>query len=74
VKRIPLQGFQEGEIAQLANQVDLLTSLSHPRIIKYKGVTRHHDALNIILESVSYLFARDSITYAAISGMRGTAL
>ncbi|TCD71833.1 hypothetical protein EIP91_003176 [Steccherinum ochraceum] len=50
VKRIRLEGLKEEEIAQLMNEVDLVKSLSHPSIVKYEGMCRDENTLNIILE------------------------
>ena len=54
VKRIRLEGLKEEEIAQLMKEVDLVKSLSHPSIVKYEGMARDDDTLNIVLE---YVFA-----------------
>ncbi|KAF9223995.1 hypothetical protein BS17DRAFT_703821 [Gyrodon lividus] len=50
VKRIRLEGLKEEEVTQLMNEVDLMKSLSHPSIVKYEGMVRDEDFLNIILE------------------------
>ncbi|XP_006461886.1 hypothetical protein AGABI2DRAFT_178864 [Agaricus bisporus var. bisporus H97] len=50
VKRLRLEGLKEDEISTLMREVDLLKSLSHPGIVKYEGMTRDDDTLNIILE------------------------
>ncbi|TBU27276.1 hypothetical protein BD311DRAFT_696875, partial [Dichomitus squalens] len=50
VKRIRLEGLKEDEIAQLMKEVDLVKSLSHPSIVKYEGMARDDDTLNIVLE------------------------
>ncbi|CAL1715053.1 unnamed protein product [Somion occarium] len=50
VKRIRLEGLKEEEIAQLMKEVDLVKSLSHPSIVKYEGMARDDNTLNIILE------------------------
>ncbi|KAI0953922.1 hypothetical protein AcV7_007316 [Taiwanofungus camphoratus] len=50
VKRIRLEGLKEEEIAQLMKEVDLVKSLSHPSIVKYEGMARDDDTLNIVLE------------------------
>ena len=52
VKRIRLEGLKEDEIAQLMKEVDLVKSLSHPSIVKYEGMARDDDTLNIVLEYV----------------------
>lgn len=50
VKRIRLEGLKEDEITQLMREVDLVKSLSHPCIVKYEGMFRDKDTLNIVLE------------------------
>ncbi|KAH9852020.1 Pkinase-domain-containing protein [Lenzites betulinus] len=50
VKRIRLEGLKEDEISQLMREVDLVKSLSHPSIVKYEGMARDEDTLNIVLE------------------------
>ena len=50
VKRIRLDGLSEDEIKQLMREVDVVKSLSHPSIIKYEGMMKDHDTLNIVLE------------------------
>jgi serine/threonine protein kinase len=50
VKRIRLEGLKEEEVMQLMNEVDLMKSLSHPSIVKYEGMVRDEDFLNIVLE------------------------
>ncbi|KAI0820321.1 Pkinase-domain-containing protein [Trametes gibbosa] len=50
VKRIRLEGLKEDEISQLMKEVDLVKSLSHPSIVKYEGMARDEDTLNIVLE------------------------
>ncbi|GAA5980311.1 hypothetical protein JCM10908_001610 [Rhodotorula pacifica] len=52
VKRIALEGRTKEEISQLSNEVTLLQSLSHPAVVKYEGVVRTENHLNIILEYV----------------------
>lgn len=37
-------------------EVDLVKMLSHPSIVKYEGMCRDENTLNIILEYVSMLF------------------
>ena len=58
VKRIRLGGLKEGEIAQLMKEVDLVKGLSHPSIIKYEGMARDDNTLNIVLE---YVFFRRAL-------------
>ncbi|TDL14605.1 kinase-like protein, partial [Rickenella mellea] len=50
VKRIRVEGLSEDEIQQLMGEVELLKRLSHPSIVKYEGMSRDSDTLNIILE------------------------
>ncbi|KAJ3509510.1 hypothetical protein NLJ89_g5191 [Agrocybe chaxingu] len=50
VKRIRLEGLKEDEVTTLMREVDLVKSLSHPSIVKYEGMVRDDDTLNIILE------------------------
>ena len=50
VKRIRLQGLTEDEVKQLMKEVDMVKSLQHPSIIKYEGMSRDSDTLNIVLE------------------------
>ena len=52
VKRIQLEGCKEDEILQFMLEVDLVKQLSHPNIIKYSGVVRDTNILNIALECV----------------------
>ena len=50
VKRIRLEGLKEEEVTQLMREVDLVKSLSHPSVVKYEGMVRDEDTLNIVLE------------------------
>jgi len=50
VKRIRLEDLKEDEVTQLMREVDLVKSLSHPSIVKYEGMVRDEDTLNVILE------------------------
>ncbi|KAF8202162.1 hypothetical protein BJ912DRAFT_431034 [Pholiota molesta] len=50
VKRIRLEGLKEEEVTTLMREVDLVKSLSHPSIVKYEGMARDDDTLNIVLE------------------------
>ena len=52
VKRIRLEGLKEEEVMTLMREVDLVKSLSHPSIVKYEGLARDDDTLNIVLEYV----------------------
>ena len=61
VKRISLEGLKEEEIAQLMNEVDLVKSLSHPSIVKYEGMSRDDNTLNIVLEYVFSMSAQKHV-------------
>jgi serine/threonine protein kinase len=50
VKRIRLEGLNEDEVAQLMKEVELMKRLSHPSIVKYEGMSRDEQYLNIVLE------------------------
>lgn len=50
VKRIRLEGLKEDEVTTLMREVDLVKSLSHPSIVKYEGMARDENTLNIVLE------------------------
>jgi serine/threonine protein kinase len=50
VKRIQLEGVKEEEILQFMHSVSLIRSLSHPGIVKCKGMARDQNTLNIVLE------------------------
>ena len=50
VKRIRLEGLSEDDVKQLMQEVYMLKSLSHPGIVKYEGMSRDSDTLNIVLE------------------------
>lgn len=50
VKRIQLEGKTEHEIRELSNEVSLLQRLNHPAIVRYQGLLRSENYLNIILE------------------------
>lgn len=50
VKQIRLDGLPESEVTQLMQEVELLESLDHPSIVKYEGMSRDADTLNIVLE------------------------
>lgn len=50
IKRIRLAGMKEAEVMDVMKEVDLLRSLSHPSIVKYEGMSRDEEYLNIVLE------------------------
>ena len=52
IKRIALEGMEDHEIEDVMREVDLLKRLDHPSIVKYEGMLRDADYLNIILEWV----------------------
>ncbi|EJD47951.1 hypothetical protein AURDEDRAFT_102129, partial [Auricularia subglabra TFB-10046 SS5] len=52
IKRIRLGGLKESEVEQLMKEVTLVKSLSHPSIVKYEGMLRDDEYLNIVLEYV----------------------
>lgn len=56
VKRIRLEGLSEEDVNQLMKEVELVKRLSHPSIVKYEGMARDHDTLNIVLEHVFFWF------------------
>lgn len=58
IKRIRLQGMKEDEVRDVMREVELLKRLSHPSIVKYEGMSRDDDYLNIVLESVINFFRR----------------
>ncbi|ORX34212.1 kinase-like domain-containing protein, partial [Kockovaella imperatae] len=52
IKRINLSGLQESEVEGVMHEVELLKRLDHPCIVKYEGMLRDEEYLNIILEYV----------------------
>lgn len=52
VKRIRLANKSEEEANQLQKEVDLLKRLSHPSVVKYEGLVRTENYLNIVMEYV----------------------
>ena len=50
IKRIRLEGMKEAEVRDVMKEVDLLKRLAHPSIVKYEGMSRDEDYLNIVLE------------------------
>jgi len=55
IKRISLEGHSEDEISNLMREVEVLKRLDHPGIVKYLGIQRKRDSLNIALECVRLL-------------------
>ncbi|KAL1406197.1 Protein kinase of the Mitotic Exit Network [Vanrija albida] len=52
IKRIRLSGMKEKEVRDVMREVELLKRLSHPGIVKYEGMSRDDQYLNIVLEFV----------------------
>ena len=54
VKQIQLEGLKTEEITQLVHEVDLLKTLSHPKIIKYVGIARDslRNTLSMVVECI----------------------
>ncbi|WWC86111.1 uncharacterized protein L201_000982 [Kwoniella dendrophila CBS 6074] len=52
IKRIRLHGMREDEVTDVMKEVELLKRLSHPSIVKYEGMSRDEEYLNIVLEFV----------------------
>jgi serine/threonine protein kinase len=50
IKRIRLHGMKENEVKEVMREVELLKRLSHPSIVKYEGMSRDEEYLNIVLE------------------------
>lgn len=50
VKRIRLEGLSDEDVRQLMREVETVKSLSHPSIVKYEGMSKDNDTLNIVLE------------------------
>lgn len=50
IKRIRLAGMKDREIEEVMREVELLQRLSHPSIVKYEGMSRDEEHLNIVLE------------------------
>ena len=63
VKRIRLEGLKEEEVMTLMREVDLVKSLSHPSIVKYEGMARDDDTLNIVLEYVHQIKNKLPLSY-----------
>jgi serine/threonine protein kinase len=52
IKRIRLSGVKEKEVRDVMREVEVLQRLSHPGIVKYEGMSRDDQFLNIVLEFV----------------------
>jgi serine/threonine protein kinase len=53
IKRIKLNGLKSEEVGDMMHEVELLKKLSHPSIVRYEGMSRDEEYLNIVLEWVS---------------------
>jgi serine/threonine protein kinase len=42
--------MKEDEVRDVMHEVELLKRLSHPSIVKYEGMSRDEEYLNIVLE------------------------
>jgi serine/threonine protein kinase len=54
VKLVRLVRLKERHITQMMEEIDLVKRLSHPSIVKYKGMARDEDTLRIVLEYVPH--------------------
>ncbi|KDD75632.1 protein kinase, partial [Helicosporidium sp. ATCC 50920] len=52
VKQLSLEGFKDGDLQGIENEVELLASLRHRNVVKYLGCMRTRSHLHIILEYV----------------------
>ncbi len=50
IKRIRLAGMKEEEVRDVMEEVEMLKRLSHPSTVKYEGMSRDEEYLNIVLE------------------------
>jgi serine/threonine protein kinase len=50
VKRIKLDGLESSQVDDVMQEVELLKKLSHPSIVRYEGMSRDDEYLNIVLE------------------------
>lgn len=50
IKRVRLAGMKEDEVRDVMREVELLKRLAHPSIVKYEGMSRDSEYLNIVLE------------------------
>lgn len=53
IKRIAVDGMEDEEIEEVMREVELLKRLDHPSIVKYEGMCKDAEYLNIVLELVS---------------------
>ena len=50
IKRIKLDGIKLEEVDDVMQEVELLKKLAHPSIVRYEGMSRDDEYLNIVLE------------------------
>jgi serine/threonine protein kinase len=50
IKRVSLEGVDEKNAKNVMGEVELLKRLDHPSIVKYMGMHKDKDYLDIILE------------------------
>jgi serine/threonine protein kinase len=50
IKRVSLDGMNEKDAKNVMGEVELLERLDHPSIVKYMGMNKSNDYLDIILE------------------------
>ncbi|KAJ9123170.1 hypothetical protein QFC22_001363 [Naganishia vaughanmartiniae] len=52
IKRIDIKGTSNDEVVQIMREVDLLQRLRHPGIVRYLGMAKSEDCLDIVLEFI----------------------
>jgi serine/threonine protein kinase len=52
IKRIDIKGTKADEVSQIMREVDLLQRLKHPGIVRYLGMARSDESLDIVLEFI----------------------
>jgi serine/threonine protein kinase len=50
IKRVSLDGMNDKDAKNVMGEVELLERLDHPSIVKYMGMNKSNDYLDIILE------------------------
>lgn len=50
IKRISLEGMDDKQVRDVTHEVELLKSLVHPSIVRYEGMKRDEETLDIVLE------------------------